>query len=290
MNDSGYWVDISQRGIRLGAGFLVTKRFVITANHCLRAAAIDAPLDLSFSGGELISGRVQQQSPESDLALIVVLKTHSSPIILPSADRSRAGEKWRVPYRPSAADPLLSGDVLDASVTYQCEGGDTVEALQLGCAAHLGDYSGYSGGPVERPGRPDRLALLGILLEQYPDRQDPQRNSDVLFATTVAEALRRFDVFDVGHLLTVLLTSTRAPATNLEGVEDRLPVSLGRSEPMQPPLSTSTELAERIQNADMTLHAFKRWEMEGVLDATQVSLLRLRIAKSVADTALGEDV
>jgi hypothetical protein len=286
MSHRGYWVDISQRGTRLGAGFLLTRHFVVTADHCLRGAVADDPLDLSFADSELVPGRIHQQSPESDLALIAVLKSRSGPIV-PKGDRSGPGEEWRVPYRPSIADPYLSGSVLDAPVAYQCEGGDTVEALQLGCSAHLGDYSGYSGGPVERSGSVGDAALLGILVEQYPDRRDPQRNSDVLFATTVAEALRRFDCFDVGHLLKVLPQAHAAAEPGSASTAQR--VRAAPPEPLGSPPAMSRDLARRFRNADAALWWLKRWELDGVLDASHVWELRARIARDVTDSALGED-
>ncbi len=52
MDGSEYWVEISQHGIRLGAGFLLAKRFVLTALHCLHSCASgNDKVELSFATG-----------------------------------------------------------------------------------------------------------------------------------------------------------------------------------------------------------------------------------------------
>ena len=164
MTGSDYWIEISQHGARLGAGFLLTRRYALTAFHCLRELpSDDEQLELSFAGGEVGPGRVHERSPEADLALIDILKPHESPVVLPNADRASRGDSWSAPYRPGPSDPYLSGDVLSGGMPYVCEAGNSIEALQLDCSQHLGDYSGYSGGPVERytggeAGRPWRHA------------------------------------------------------------------------------------------------------------------------------------
>jgi hypothetical protein len=289
-----YWLEISQRGRRLGGGFLVTSQFALTALHCLRGSFPgDDAVELSFAAGEVVPGRVRQCVPEADLALIDVLKTPAGPVMVPNADRSGPGDTWHAPYRPSITDPYLSGDVLHGSVTYRCEGGGTIEALQLGCMERLGDYSGYSGGPVERDTAAGEPALLGILLEQYPDRQSPDRSSDVLFAATVAEALRRFDCFDVAHLLKVLLPTPgdagRSPLP-VRGILKASAAAEAAGGPGRSLRAPADALESRLTTADSLLDALHEWGARGVLDATQVSMLKLRVAKSVIDSALGDDV
>jgi Trypsin-like peptidase domain len=289
MASDGYWVEISQHGMRLGAGFLLTSRFVVTALHCLRGATVgDDVVNLSFPAGQNIPGRVHERSETADLALIDV--TEPGPAVVPHADRCEAGAVWRAPYRPSITDPYLSGGVLHSSVSYQCEGGDAIEALQLGCVEHLGDYSGYSGGPVERSAGDENRAVLGILMEQYPDRQDPQRASDVLFAATVAEALRRFSCFDVGHLLKVLCpTPAQAPrgAAATTRHEPGTPVPIAKpSHQGRPPSVPAKSL---VATGRLLLGALRDWGACGLLDEAHVSVLQLRVAKSVIDGALGDD-
>jgi hypothetical protein len=199
--DRDYWVEISERGARLGAGFLLTRHYALTAAHCLRGVDFGKErLKLSFASGEMVTGRVRETAAGADLALIEIREPRESPLI-PHFDRAVRGDKWLAPYRPSTRDPYLSGTVLSDAISYRLEAGDEIEALQLDCSQYLGDYSGYSGGPVERQVTSGEPSFLGVLLEQYPDRRYDGRASNVLFAATIAEALRRFDLLGMSSLL-----------------------------------------------------------------------------------------
>ena len=68
MSGKDYWVEVSQGGRRLGAGFLLTRCHALTALHCLRAADPNLDeLDITFVGGETVPGRIYRRSPEADL-------------------------------------------------------------------------------------------------------------------------------------------------------------------------------------------------------------------------------
>lgn len=103
-----------------------------------------------------------------------------------------------------------------ASVPYECERGETVDALQLKCRQHLGDYGGYSGSPVEKQFE-QHAELIGLLVEQYFDRESPNRAANVLFAATIRGALQRFRTFDVSHLAAVLGISVPVPEGEVLG-------------------------------------------------------------------------
>ncbi|SHN36245.1 S1 family peptidase [Actinacidiphila paucisporea] len=254
-----YWVELSQ-GRRLGAGFLLTRRFVVTALHCLRGMADDeAELDVALADGTRVPGRVSRQDKEADLALVEISAGYGVAQPVPVAGVARGGERWRGPYRPAANDVELTGWVAGGAVPYDCEGGGRIEALQLTADQHLGDYSGYSGGPVE--GVTDRQdpAVVGILLEQSPDRADPTRSANVLFAATIREVMRRFDHFDVGHLVAVLR-----------------PAAGGGAEALPPPPSP----ARRV---DTLLGLFQQMAEQAVLDPADVSELRYLALKRVFD-------
>ena len=98
----------------------------------------------------------------------------------------------------------------EGKITYRCEAGLEIEALRLAVPSSWGLL-----GILRRPGRryaPGREpSLLGILVEQFPDRQAPGRASDVLFAATIAEALRRFNCLALGHLVNVLYADEQTP-------------------------------------------------------------------------------
>jgi S1-C subfamily serine protease len=93
MNEAaGYWVNISRGGTRLGAGFLLTGCYVLTAHHCLGDASREnEEVDIEFESGEVLAGRVHRRSHGADLALIDVPKSSSGPIT-PRADRASVGE------------------------------------------------------------------------------------------------------------------------------------------------------------------------------------------------------
>jgi hypothetical protein len=285
VDSNEYWVEIYQQGTRFGAGFLIAKRFVLTALHCLHNCAVgNDKVELSFATGHMIPGLVIERARGADLALIAITEAESCPVSAPIPDRSTPGEMWRAPYRPSNTDPYLSGGIQHGSVRYQCEGGEPIEALQLACAEHIGDYSGYSGGPIERNLGTGDHSVLGILIEQYPDRKMPERGSDVLFAATIAEALRRFEYFDVWHLYRALCPQSCITYA-------------GSSEPMHGAMGSLTEMASLPQAApevaadlgkmisERMYANLREWGERGLLDQTQIAMLNFEIAKGAINKA-----
>ncbi|MFC5213057.1 serine protease [Streptomyces coerulescens] len=231
MTASEYWVDLHRAGRRLGGGFLLNRAFVLTALHCLPGLALEDHVDIELCGGERVTGRVRCRDAKADLALVAI--SEGQQVRLPKlvADRARFGGRWRGPYRPTSTDVHLSG-IVSGLTDHPCVGGATIEALQLTVDQHLGDYSGYSGGPVE--GVPDDTAdsadtpaMLGILIEQTPDRADSTRAANVLIAATIWEAMGRFEQFAVEHLIDVVRPprseQRRPPAqTRFSGIEELL--------------------------------------------------------------------
>lgn len=280
-----YWVEISRQEKFCGAGFLLTRRYVLTAFHCIRGAGQDeGPLDLKFASGEMTQGRLHEYVPEADLALISLLKPIEGDPRPPNPDRGRAGDPWSAPYRPSPTDPHLSGVVVEGSMTYRCESGGDIRALQLSCTEELGSYSGYSGGPVERRSPGKETAVLGLLVEQYPDRHAPSRASNVLFAASIAEALRRFDSFDVHHLMDVLRGEDESGA---EKRPDRTAVRV----PEPVPASASSpdldgSLGQGIKKADALLRALNEWGDQGVLDPIYISSKKRHVVDRLIEREL----
>jgi hypothetical protein len=271
MNEASYLVNIRRYGTRLGAGFLLTGCYVLTAHHCLGDAPGEgSEVEIEFEDGEVLAGRVHRRSPMADLALIDIPESGIGPVI-PRADRARVGEAWRSPYRPSLRHAVLSGTIEAVPIAYECDGGDPVEAMQLVCAEDLKDYAGYSGSPVESGGPDGESKLFGVLIEQYPeqnpDATEPWPASKVLFATTISEVFRRFDCFDVGHLINLLPSSSGDDAAES-------PESNGKSPACGP---ESSYVQSRIAIADKLIEALDGLLKRGLLDEQHVTALKLRV-------------
>ncbi|QLE71168.1 trypsin-like peptidase domain-containing protein [Streptomyces rectiverticillatus] len=296
MPGSGYAVDLYQADRPLGAGFLLTRCFVLTADHCLRYLAVgEEHVSVRLGDGTEVGGRVCRRIEEADLALIEVLEPELVPLTLPVGDLPRRGDRWRGLHRPSLSDPHLGGHVDADAVDYTCVGGGRIQAMQLVAEQALGDYSGYSGGPVERVTTADRgAALLGVLIEQYPDRQAPDRAANVLFAVPLREVMSRFPHFRTDHLLQAL----EPPASVAEPVGRHEEQSAARGSAAPPPVTAPVNDSPGAESAPVSvdmavakgealLSALKEWSERGLIDPGQVAGLQVHIAKNVVDLALG---
>lgn len=268
-----YVVEIFQDDARMGAGFFVMPQYVLTARHCLPANARDDDAFTVRGPGEVpLPGLLRLPSGDADLALIEIVRLPDVPVQLLTADKSRHGDQWASPYRPGEDDPLLSGMVSEPLVPFLGANQWSFEAMQLKCHQVLGDYSGYSGSPVERSDAGDPT-LLGILLEQYPDRQDHLRNTDVLFAATIKDALGRFERLAVGHLLRVLMDEPDGQVR---------PSSAQVQRGTQLAASVVPSLAKEVEG----LEAYSDWLQKqveaGYLDMGQARELTHRVARKVA--------
>lgn len=254
----GYVVTFAHGEKAFGAGVLVNRRFVLTAAHCLRTLPPGVRRVGVRVGSAEATGEIEEWAPDADLALIrIVDALPDSGVSLPLAGLCRPEDRWFAPYRPSLSNPHLDGTVVAESVSYHCVPGGTIDAIQLECRQHLGDYGGYSGSPVEK--RFERQGeLIGLLIEQVFDRAAPRRASNVLFAVSLREALRRFETLDVSHLAAALSIKGVLPADETPG-RDR----------------------ELLAATELKLRAIKQWADEGLLEPDEVPALRLRVAESI---------
>lgn len=278
MTSGDYWVDIMQGDRLLGAGFMLTSCYALTALHCL--GDLDPgndTIDILIGGKEKVSGRLHRRSQEADLALIDIPESGAIQLVIPDPDRAVQGEKWRNPYRPDTSYAEMSGNIDAFPIKYRCEGGDEIEAIQLNCEQSVGDYSGYSGSPVERKDSDKNQFLLGLLIEQYweqdPGRGTSQRAANVLFAVTIAEVHQRFDCLQTGHLAKALPSA------------DEISAFAGKAEITAAPAESSISMAKA------KLVAIKEWAEGGLLDGVDIAALaevKLRVVQSIVEPGPGE--
>lgn len=273
-----YCVSIISGSSAMAGGFLLAPRFVLTADHCLRRTRHEVGVELRLNvGGREVQAKVVERLPDYDLALLELdAEAAVDWDAVPAGDVPIAGDHWLAPYRPTLGDPLLVGDIGAPSLDYQCESGCVVQAMQLQTDADLGDYSGYSGGPVER--RSDKRRLLGMIFEQYPDRQDSKRSTKVLFALTLAEAYKRLTQLGVARHF-MALTSPSACETRQGGSGN---VSEVHDHATQ----------EMLRRIDMSEHLFPyidRLEAMGLLSPMAAQQKRARVMNSVFKSAGVDD-
>jgi hypothetical protein len=268
-----YWVRISQRQTVLGAGIIVNPYFALTAAHCLSDIK-DEDVDLALGTDEEIPGRVCERAAEADLALIRILKPLDSSLKIPHADRAVQGDTWFAPYRPDGSGVHLDGHVVSGSVAYQCEAGAKIEALQLNCSQQIGNYSGYSGGPIERCGQDAEPSLVGMLIEQYFDCQDDDRVSNVLFAATILEAERRFQNLGLRHMLNVLDGDESTPDSRRPPVQMTHPNAV----PKQIPDVSDEASKPQIAEIRSRIEAIHECQVDGLLFPLFAEITKLFVA------------
>ncbi|MFF7387757.1 trypsin-like peptidase domain-containing protein [Streptomyces scabiei] len=271
MIDASYWVELFHSQQRLGGGFLLTRRYVLTALHCLRGLTTpDEHVDVVLTDGSRLAGQICRRDKNADLALIMISAAYEVLLPIPRAGVAHGGDDWHGPYRPAASEVQLRGHVDNGMTEYLCEGGGVIEALQLTAHQFLGDYSGYSGGPVVK-GLPEdqEPVIVGILLEQAPDRAAVDRAANVLFAATIGEALRRFDQFDVEHLLDVV-----HPASALS---------------QQPLRGEALTIDGAVSSVESWFDRIDEWSQRALLDPSQVAELRFIAAKAAMERQLRGD-
>ncbi|WP_435125114.1 trypsin-like peptidase domain-containing protein [Micromonospora tulbaghiae] len=274
-HDQCYVVQLFSEGNLLGAGFFVTPRFLLTAAHVLHHLPPDHRTVEIVHDGRRLQGRVAQRTSRFDVALIELVSDVHRKVRTPEAGRCQPRDDWSSPYRPAPTEPELTGSVEAVDITYQCHGGEVMLALELVSRLDLGDFSGYSGAPVERVTDAAHPTLAGLLLEQVWRRDGSLHRrptaSNVLFASTLAQALSCFDHFDVCHLVSVLTQTVDGSS-----LDDR------RSSDTAVP-SQATRV---VKEADLLLNALDEWAARGILDDGQLALLRLRVASNVIDRGL----
>jgi hypothetical protein len=251
----------------LGAGLLYSRHFVLTANHCVRRVEPDDEILVEY-GESRVRGVVRERVVDHDTALIQLLDPVELIAPLRPLDVCLGGDGWFTSYRPSTRDPVLHGRVDEPSVEYKCENGGTVIAAQLSTEQTVGDYAGYSGSPVarDRPGSP--ATLIGMLIEQYPDRQDPDRASNILFATTLQPTLRQLSLIGPENSIVELQYIPR----------QREPVAAEKEEPAR--------MSELLDAGEEYLQRIQEWAHRGLLPIEEIPALQAMVARQVIEKGL----
>lgn len=222
MGQACHWVRLATGDDVVGTGFFITPNLILTAGHCVDELSADISVELSCTATPT-KGRLEERAENVDLALIKLDGSagwaHQAHV--PDIDYCVDGDDWESPARPADDDAHLTGSVIKASTTYRCQESASLEALELRTDVMLGGYHGYSGSPVERRRRGEQNKLVGLLIEQYPDRADDSRASNVLFAATVAETLRQFPMLSTETLLNRLSDRPADHVTRPKPTEER---------------------------------------------------------------------
>ncbi|WP_217205446.1 trypsin-like peptidase domain-containing protein [Streptomyces sp. AC550_RSS872] len=262
MTGGDYWVRISEGGRPLGAGFLLAPVYVLTAMHCLRGADTEyGRLELELADGRVMAGRLCDSVKENDLALIHIDDAHQYDLPLPPVDWPRPHVRWRSTYCPSDEQTKLSGRVSHAPILYRSVEGGEFAGLQLTVEQGLGDYSGYSGSPVDTG-----PAVVGILMEQQYSREDPSKGSEVLVAASVRHAMDLFPHFGMESLR----NGGQAP-----------------EEPCEPTGQAGGRNV--VRDVEVVLKALRQWEEAGYITQEEAQEQRGRTLRKFGDRALGGD-
>ncbi|MET9383678.1 hypothetical protein ABZY09_22075 [Streptomyces sp. NPDC002928] len=271
---TGHWVRIAEAGVHLGAGLQVTQVYVLTALHCLRDVSSEgAVLELTLSDGQALTGRVCDEDSEVDLAVIVIERASRYRLPLPPPmDWPRPSVRWQGMYEPPGRVAKLSGIVSHAPIEYRSAAGGVFTGLQLTAEQDLRDFSGYSGSPVDTDPveETEERPVVGILMEQVYEHEDPNRGSNVLIAASVRYAMGLFP-------------SYFGDGRPCDGAPARRTPCPGDGDPAEP---TARKAA---REAEVVLTALKEWEQSELISSARAEEERGHTLRQFRERALGDD-
>ncbi|WP_030605708.1 hypothetical protein [Streptomyces fulvoviolaceus] len=211
MLQNEYLIDIFKERERLGSALRLTRKFALTATHCLGG---HMPTEQDHSRLSLTDGTpvvVPLYNKTSDLALLrLVLGDDDALPPRVSFGKARRGESWTATYRFPAQEKPPTGSVVDPDALYRRTSDLVAKALRLSCELRK-DHAPFAGSPVERGAGAVPPVALGVIVEPQ-DRIWAE--SDEIFAGSVVEAL---DLFSITRLR--LLADGHAEAGFLGDVE-----------------------------------------------------------------------
>ena len=262
-----YWFSIVYGDASCGGAFLISRKYALTATHCLPKGFLAESESAEPSRVRLISESglalvATVSETDGDLALLEIAAFRNHDIVAPQIhwEPVEKESSWEAPYRPSVQHPTLTGVVGNPDLNFQCADGTLISAIQLTVSEEIGDHSGYSGGPVVRKSSPqDPVAILGVLLEQFPDRVNQGRAANVLFAARIANAFLNFAAFNFASRLNVIRVSP----------------------PHEEIGKVSQDVRARLNEADEILERAKLWAEKSYIDDYDYKVLKARVRNLV---------
>jgi hypothetical protein len=274
------WFRITHEGKLLGGGLIVTRMFGVTAAHCLASLMpsegpngghIEVSVNLEL-GDEFPDATGRLIGVRNDLALLEIQHPNRDRLGYPIPAQASEGDAWRAPYRPSEQFPVLTGKVDAPNATYQLMDGASIPALQLLVDQQIGDHHGYSGGPVAAFSEFEREQILGILIEQFPNRVT-RLASNVLFAAAISTVFESFEAFDyIPDPRESLSRESGGPSRHGQSMTDR----------GSPGQGASVSTQERLRDLDLFVRTVHSWKLDGVIDDVDMDVFKLLIRKAAS--------
>lgn len=262
---SSYCLHIVDGGAVNGCAFLIAGRYAITAAHCVEELAGEGDeLNLvSSDGTRELTVVVRHLQLDQDLALLELRTPLLADLNTPPLGQPASGDDWTSSFRPALTEALIGGRIQSCDLEYELANGNRILALQLVEDGRIGDYSGYSGGPVELSHGSAGHRIVGVLLEQHEDRSSSPARMGV--ATGVLVAARIEPIYDFPTLQeAVIRVIVREKASPKADSSDRL-----------------RKYRESIQDADSAVEALQRLAKAGCIPAADVSEAKARISKDL---------
>jgi hypothetical protein len=166
--------------------------WAVTADHCVKRLAIGDSIELVDADKTTFEGMLFGRCKEKDLALIQIVVPQPE-IRIPPISAGVDKAFWRTPCRPTEGHPLLTGSITNSATRFHCVGGSTLTALQLLSHQELGDFSGYSGSPIQQEEPDNTVKLVGLLIEQHISGAEPRKATNVIWAASIAEVIDEFN-------------------------------------------------------------------------------------------------
>lgn len=247
----------------LAVGFFITRRYLLTAAHCLKDETLGSTLVAVTSTGIRI--RVVLEEIAADVALFASV---DQVLVRPQTAHPRLplrGELWRGPARRALNQPELTGNVDSVSMPFQLLRGPSI-VHQLTVSQELGDHHGYSGGPVLCHSSQLDNNVIGMLVEQYPDAENERRATNVLFAITIFEAFHSLRTFDPLY----------GPVDAIDGDSQRAPRPAGDDGRPHGSLGGDGDLTLRLKTA-------REWADSGLITEGDYEVIKLGVSEALLD-------